>query len=137
MSETVRQALRATREAAGVSIAKLARQATFSESHLRSMENGNRKITREAVEGYDAALGTGGILVDLFVADKDGDDMRRRTALGMLGTVSGLGLAAPQVIAESLRESLLQLSEVMIGKRLPQNTASASCPIPRIFLRIT
>ncbi len=107
MTETVGEALRATREAAGVPIAKLARQLRFSESHLRSAENGNRKITRDVVEGYDKALGTGGLLLDLLIADEGGDEMRRRVVLGVLGTITGLGFAGSQVIAESLRESLL------------------------------
>jgi hypothetical protein len=83
------------------------RQLLFSESHLRSMENGNRKVTRDVAEGYDKALGTGGLLLDLLIADEDGDDMRRRVVLSVLGTITGLGFAAPQIIAESLRESLL------------------------------
>lgn len=107
MSETVGQALRAAREAAGLSIGKLARSATFSESHLRSVENGNRKITVDIVEAYDGTLGTGGILVDLFIADQNDDDVRRRTALGLLGTITSLGVSAPKLIAESLRESIL------------------------------
>ncbi|HEV2372846.1 MAG TPA: helix-turn-helix transcriptional regulator [Streptosporangiaceae bacterium] len=107
MSETVRQALRTLREAAGVSTARLARQVTFSESHLRNIENGHRQLTLEAVEAYDDALGASGILVDLFLADQNGDEMRRRAALSLLGTITGLGLAGSQVIAESLRESLL------------------------------
>jgi hypothetical protein len=107
VSEAVRQALRVTREAAGVPITKLAQQLLFSASHLRSMENGNRAVTRDVVEGYDKALGTGGLLLDLLLADENGDDMRRRIVLGMLGTITGLGFTAPQVIAESLRESLL------------------------------
>jgi len=101
------QALRRAREAAGVSIAQLARLATFSESHLRSVENGNRAVTRVIAETYDQALAMGGIVVDLFIAEQDGDDVRRREALSLLGTVSILGISAPQLIAESLRESLL------------------------------
>jgi transcriptional regulator with XRE-family HTH domain len=107
VTPTIGQALRATREAAGVTIAQLARQAAFSESHLRSIENGNRTVTRDVAAAYDRALSTGGIVVDLYYAAQAGDDVRRRQALALLGTVSALGVSAPQLIAESLRESLL------------------------------
>ncbi|HEY2575352.1 MAG TPA: helix-turn-helix transcriptional regulator [Streptosporangiaceae bacterium] len=106
MDEDIGQALRVARKTAGLSIAQLARSITFSESHLRSVENGNRKITHEVVGAYDKALGLGGILVDLFVAGQD-DDLKRRTALSLLGTITAVGVSAPRVIAESLRESIL------------------------------
>lgn len=106
MGEDVGQALRLAMQAAGFSITQLARLVKFSESHLRSVENGNRKITGDVVEAYDEALGMGGILVDLYATGQD-DDLRRRTALSLLGTVTAIGMSAPQLIAESLRESIL------------------------------
>ncbi len=111
MTASIGQALRASRDAAGLSIVQLARLTAFSASHLRSVENGNRAVTRAIAEAYDRALGTGGIIVDLFLADEKGAVVRRREALSLLGTVSALGVGAPQLIAESLRESLLSACE--------------------------
>ncbi len=65
--------LRAAREAAGLSIARLARLTAFSESHLRNAENGNRVVTIDIAEAYDRALDTGGVIVNLFVAYADDD----------------------------------------------------------------
>jgi len=107
VSEAFGQALRAIRMSAGVSLPKLARGAAFSESHLRNVENGNRAATREIADACDRALGTGGILVDLFIADQDEDAMRRRAVLGALGTVVGLGVVDVRLVAESIRMSLL------------------------------
>lgn len=126
MTETVRQAQRAAREAAGISLASLARQATFSESHLRSIENGNRRVTGEVVDTYEKALATGGLLVDLFMADQSGDEMRRRAAPSLLGTITGLGVTAPRLIAGTLREACFLLLAEMIGKKLLRNMASVS-----------
>ncbi len=104
--------LRAAREAAGLSIARLARLTAFSESHLRNAENGNRVVTIDIAEAYDRALDTGGVIVNLFVAYADDDlgvewgatpaevargvsglwrsDMRRRIVLASAWAVAAL-----------------------------------------------
>jgi len=108
-AEDFGHALRTIRKTVGASLTKLARQTSYSESYLRSVENGNRAATLNLVEACDSALETGGVLVDLFLAERDGDDVRRRTVLAALGTVTGLGITTPGVVAEALRASLLSV----------------------------
>ncbi len=56
----VGQALREARKRSGVPFGRFARQAGFSESHLRSVENGHRAVTEAVACAYDSVLGTGG-----------------------------------------------------------------------------
>jgi transcriptional regulator with XRE-family HTH domain len=107
MTDQIGQALKAARQAAGLSVAVVARAALFSESHLRNVENGHRVPGRDIVTAYDDVIGAGGVLLDLFDMRYQEDDVKRRVLLGILGTVTGLGVAAPALVAETLRESLL------------------------------
>ncbi|WP_349337650.1 helix-turn-helix transcriptional regulator [Plantactinospora sp. B6F1] len=43
------------------------RAATFSASHVSSVENGSRALTREYVQGADRALGTGGLFERMLI----------------------------------------------------------------------
>lgn len=72
-AEHVGHALRTAREAAGLSIARMARFTAFSESHLRNAENGNRVVTIDIAEAYDKALDAAGMIVNLFVTYRDDD----------------------------------------------------------------
>ena len=53
--------LREARKRSGMPFHKFARLAGFSESHLRSAENGHRAVTRQIAGAYDHVLATGGI----------------------------------------------------------------------------
>jgi tetratricopeptide (TPR) repeat protein len=57
------QELRAARRRSGVTFAAFARRAGFSESHLRSVENGHRALTDQVAAAYDQVLGTGGVFL--------------------------------------------------------------------------
>jgi tetratricopeptide (TPR) repeat protein len=52
--------LREARKNSGLTFAKFALLAGFSESHLRSVENGHRSITPDVARAYDRVLDTGG-----------------------------------------------------------------------------
>jgi transcriptional regulator with XRE-family HTH domain len=104
---TLGHALREARQQAGHSTARFAKLLNVSDAYVRSIENGNRPATHEIVEAYDSVLGTGGLLVDLYVAERNGDDMRRRTVLALLGMAASAGVAAPPVFVEALRDRLL------------------------------
>jgi transcriptional regulator with XRE-family HTH domain len=52
-------ALREARKRSGMPFSRFARLAGFSESHLRSVENGHRAVTDAVARAYDAVLGTG------------------------------------------------------------------------------
>jgi tetratricopeptide (TPR) repeat protein len=58
--DTLRHALREARQAYGMTFRKFALQAGFSESHLRSVENGHRAVTGDIAAAYDRILETGG-----------------------------------------------------------------------------
>lgn len=60
MDEGLGEALREARRVSGMSFRKFARLAGFSESHLRSAENGHRTVTPEVASAYDRVLCTGG-----------------------------------------------------------------------------
>ena len=64
-AESIGRVLRSARESAGLSIARVARLTAFSESHLRSAENGNRVVTLDIAEAYDRALDAGGAIVNV------------------------------------------------------------------------
>jgi tetratricopeptide (TPR) repeat protein len=54
------RALREARKRSGMPFAKFVRLAGFSESHLRSVENGHRAVTAAVARAYDTILRTGG-----------------------------------------------------------------------------
>jgi transcriptional regulator with XRE-family HTH domain len=85
LDQEIGRLIRDIREAQGLSIASLARQVAFSQSHLRSVENGNRAATADLASACDKVLGTGGLLTDLLTATEGRDDKGRRAALGVLG----------------------------------------------------
>jgi transcriptional regulator with XRE-family HTH domain len=58
--DSLGQALREARRNSGLSFSWFARQAGYSESHLRSVENGHRAVTDDVAAAYDRALATGG-----------------------------------------------------------------------------
>jgi transcriptional regulator with XRE-family HTH domain len=66
-------ALRAVREAAGMSAAALARQTHYSSAYISLVENGKRPATPSIVEAYERVLGVGGL----------GDAVNRRNFLSV------------------------------------------------------
>jgi tetratricopeptide (TPR) repeat protein len=58
--DSLGQALREARRHSGLSFSRFAQQAGFSESHLRSVENGHRSVTDDIAAAYDRILATGG-----------------------------------------------------------------------------
>lgn len=108
MRETIGQALQRAREHRDMSRGHLAHDALVSESYLRAIETGHRRLTLDVAQRIDAALGAGGLIEDLFLADANGDEMRRRILLEALGATAALGAVSPAyVISESLRSSML------------------------------
>lgn len=59
MAADLGHALREARKRSGMPFSRFARLAGFSESHLRSVENGHRAVTDAVARAYDAVLGTG------------------------------------------------------------------------------
>jgi tetratricopeptide (TPR) repeat protein len=58
--DAFRDALRRARQASGMPFRRFALLAGFSESHLRSVENGHRAVTGDVAAAYDRVLETGG-----------------------------------------------------------------------------
>jgi tetratricopeptide (TPR) repeat protein len=58
--DSLGQALREARRNSGLSFRRFARQAGYSESHLRSVENSHRAVTDDVAAAYDRVLATGG-----------------------------------------------------------------------------
>lgn len=61
VTDSLGRDLREARKRSGMPFHKFARLAGFSESHLRSAENGHRAVTRQIAGAYDHVLATGGI----------------------------------------------------------------------------
>lgn len=94
MADTLRHALRQARQASGLPFRKFAGQAGFSESHLRSVENGHRAVTGDVAAAYDRVLDTGGAFA-LALEQAVGPAAGAGTALawdqaGTLAVLSGL-----------------------------------------------
>lgn len=85
----------------------MAKLTNYTKAHLCNIESGRRKVTPEVVDRYDTALGKGGLLVDLLMANNDEDSVKRRAILAALGRAASLGVSGSGVINESLRASLM------------------------------
>jgi transcriptional regulator with XRE-family HTH domain len=103
------EALRKVREATGTTMKRLAHETAYSSSHLRSVENGNRKATHDLVAACDDALRAGGVLVTLAHAEATDDQVRRRAVLAALGTLTAIGMPDPRLVSEALRSDLLSV----------------------------
>jgi tetratricopeptide (TPR) repeat protein len=66
VTDSLGRDLREARKRSGMPFHKFARLAGFSESHLRSAENGQRAVTRQIAGAYDRVLATGGIFQEAF-----------------------------------------------------------------------
>lgn len=109
MPDSFGSALRAMREAAGLSLAALARRASVSKSQLGNLETGTRQPTIDIAEAIDRALRAGGVLIELAAIERGGgDDMRRRALLATIGAAASLGaLSGPHALADMVRHGLL------------------------------
>lgn len=107
MDRPLGNTFRELRKSSGFSAARIAALAYVSEPYIRQIENGTRPMTFAVAEAYDRVLEKGGLLVDLYTADKGGDDVRRRTVLACLATVAGTGVPAADLLSELLRTDLL------------------------------
>jgi DNA-binding CsgD family transcriptional regulator/transcriptional regulator with XRE-family HTH domain len=86
--ESVNEALRSMRRAAGVSLDVLATRTNFSKSYLSNVESGRRRVTPELARAYDSALGTGGRLGRWLAGEPDGL-VGREAELDLLGQLTG------------------------------------------------
>ena len=71
MPDSLGPALREARRNFGLSFRRFARQAGFSESHLRSIENGHRSVTDDIAAAYDRVLATGGEFASAAARTRD------------------------------------------------------------------
>jgi transcriptional regulator with XRE-family HTH domain len=93
----VGRVLRAARQAAGLSLAALARRTYYSKGYLSNVEAGHRRATPEIVQAYERALG---------------DDVERRQLLvGLLA-----GVVAPSATTEAVAHAFeMALSEPVLS----------------------
>ena len=71
MPDSLGHALREARRSSGLSFGRFALQAGFSESHLRSVENGHRSVTADVAAAYDRILATGGAFASALARTRD------------------------------------------------------------------
>jgi transcriptional regulator with XRE-family HTH domain len=85
-------AMREARKSSGLPFLVFARRAGFSESHLRSVENGNRPVTLAAARAYDRALVTGGRFAAAFTRSLEvaGQDEEPAVTWDRAGTLSAM-----------------------------------------------
>lgn len=109
MEQSFGAALRALREARGLSIRALARTANCSPAAVGHAETGRRPPTPELATAFDRALGTAPLLTTMLDERPGRDDQAdRRTLLGQLAAVAGSGAAAhPEAVAEAVRAEIL------------------------------
>lgn len=147
VTDDLRRALREARKRSGISFARFARLAGFSESHLRSVENGQRALTDGVARAYDSVLHTGGRFQSAVASaplawDRSGtlsaisrvlsrSDLDRRAFViasgaslaGLAGRwQSALDVAAGTIRALVLRYRLLTARVRLVGR---------GCPHPR------
>lgn len=71
MPDSLGQALREARRNSGLSFRRFAQQAGYSESHLRSVENGHRTVTSDIAAAYDRVLATGSEFASALACTRD------------------------------------------------------------------
>jgi hypothetical protein len=88
--DSLGRALREARRDSGHSFSWFARQAGYSESHLRSVENGHRAITDEVAAAYDRVLATGGKFASAIARVSDAGTPVPWDQSGTLAVLAGL-----------------------------------------------
>lgn len=86
---TVGEALRAARDAAGISLSAMATRTHFSKPYLSMVETGKRAATKDVVSAYERVLGIGRL----------GDDVNRRDSFKVAGLVAGNAILAAELAA--------------------------------------
>lgn len=71
MPGSLGHALREARRSSGLSFREFALRAGFSESHLRSVENGHRSVTDDVATAYDRVLATSGAFTLALAQTRD------------------------------------------------------------------
>lgn len=88
--DSLGQALREARRNSGLSFRGFARQAGYSESHLRSVENGHRAVTADISAAYDRVLATGGEFASALALAGDAGAPLPWDQSGTLAVLAGL-----------------------------------------------
>lgn len=91
MDGELREAMRQARRRSGLSFARFAQLANFTEGHLRSVENGRRTLTSDIAAVYDRVLGTGGLFETMLRNAADTariSDVDRRELLRLSGLLA-------------------------------------------------
>jgi transcriptional regulator with XRE-family HTH domain len=106
------QAVRHRREAAGLSLRRLAQRAGIDFGYLGQIERGERRCSPDWAEIIDRALGADGTLTQAYRAEHGGveDPMQRRTVLRSL-TALAAATASPTIALEALRHGLDHLAD--------------------------
>lgn len=129
MPDSLGRALREARRNSGHSFSWFARQAGYSESHLRSVENGHRAVTDDVAAAYDRVLDSGGEFASaLALAGGAGAPVRwdlSGTLAVLTGLTSGGGVerrtfiaasgAAMAVLAARWRSALASSGQLLPG----------------------
>ncbi len=129
MPDSLGQALREARRNSGLPFRAFARQAGYSESHLRSVENGHRAVTDDIAAAYDRVLATGGEFASaLAQPDNAGTPVawdQSGTLMVLAGLTSGGGVdrqtfisasgAAMAVLAARWRSALASSGPLLPG----------------------
>lgn len=87
----VRTAMRKGRQSSGLTWDKFAREAGFSRSHLRAVENGTRAVTREVARAYDRVLGTCVTFTEMVDSLGATSPWNRQGILAILSDLAGRG----------------------------------------------
>lgn len=107
----VKAKMKGVREAAGLSLAQMAKSTGYSRSCIANIESPRRArgggTIAEYVAAYDKALSTGGLLLDFWAALQEGDEVKRRAVVFALSTVATVGVSSRAYVAEALRGSIL------------------------------
>lgn len=106
MGDTFRAALRQWREIGGWSLDQLARRAFVSKSWIHFVEKGKRAPNLQFAKDCDDVLGTAPLLTTILGL-QEGDGVRRRALLSILGTAAAISVGAgTAAFAEVVRYAL-------------------------------
>lgn len=115
MAETFGQVLRSIREAAGLSLASLAKRTNYHKSEIGFVETGRRRPSVDLATACDRALGTSPLLSTVVEMDEgQGDKMRRRALLATITMAVGVsGIDGVSALANVIRHGLLDVADAV------------------------
>ncbi|MEV6523992.1 helix-turn-helix transcriptional regulator [Longispora sp. NPDC051575] len=102
--------LKQARDAAGLSLTQMTERLYRSRGYLSNIENGNKPVPADVIEGYESVLGVGDLLSRLAAVQEVEDDLYRRVLLHWLVTLAPVGVTAPE-LAEAMRASIFEAIE--------------------------